>query len=181
MKLSTSPIVVAACLIATPAAIYAADPPREQAEAFRKLIDCRAIADQNARLACYDAQVSVLETATANNDVVVVDRSQIRKAKKTLFGLNLPSLSIFGGGGDAKAPAGDEVREIESTVKSASQTGLDKWIIILEDGARWVQTESKPLARHPEAGMPIRIRRAAMGSFMANIDGQTAIRVRREN
>jgi hypothetical protein len=51
----------------------------------------------------------------------------------------------------------------------------------LEDGARWTQTDSTRVNRTPKAGMKARIRRAAMGSFFVNIDGQLAIRMKRLN
>lgn len=179
MKFSTYRAPILTCFIATGSWANAAEPPQERPEIFNQLVACRSVNDDARRLACYDAQVSAIDTAEARKDVVVVDKTQIKKAKKTLFGLSLPNLAIFD---DDKASGEADVREIESTIKSASPvSGRDRWIIVLEDGARWMQTESKALAREPRPGMPIRIRKAAMGSFMANVDGQTAIRVRRQN
>lgn len=181
MKLLICRMIAIPCVIATPLAASAADAPSDRPEIFKKLVDCRSIAENVQRLACYDAQVAALDDATMRQEVVVVDKAQISKARKTLFGLSLPSLSIFGGN-DGKNAEENDVREIESTIKSASLIrGMDRWVFILDDGARWVQTEGKALSRYPKPGMPIRIRKAAMGSFMANVDGQTAIRVRREN
>lgn len=149
-------------------------PPRP--EVFRKLVECRAIADNNARLACFDAQVMQLADAEARNDVVVVDRVQVQKARKSLFGLSLPDLGLFGGN-DSK----DEgVDQIETKIVSAAQMRDGKWRFTVEDGAKWVQTETRTI-HAPASGDSVRIRKAAMGSFFANIDGRTAIRVRREN
>ena len=57
---------------------------------------------------------------------------------------------------------------------------LEKSVIIIEDGAKWVQIDTNAV-RTPKSGMPIRIRRATMGSYFANIAGRPAIRMRREN
>lgn len=183
MKYSASVFVTMACIIATPAMSSAGEQREPRADAFRKLVDCRGVKEDAARLACYDAQVAALDSAEANRDVLVVDRKQIQKTKKTLFGLSLPALAIFGDDDEAGAGKAEQVNEIETTIKSAApirgQAG--RWMITLEDGARWAQTESRSMSRDPKPGMKIRIRKAAMGSYFANIEGQTAIRVRREN
>ncbi|SNS92276.1 hypothetical protein SAMN06295912_12420 [Sphingomonas laterariae] len=182
MKFSASSWIVAACVIAAPAHVFAAEQREDRPEIFRKLVDCRAVADNAQRLACYDAQVAALDSAEAKNEVVVVDKGQIREAKQTLFGLSLPTLSIFDSKDKEKAQV-EQVTEIETTIKSAApiKNTVDRWVIVLEDGARWIQTESKRLSRSPKPGMPIKIRQASMGGYFANIGGQAAIRVRREN
>lgn len=161
-----------------------AAPPEQAREArpdlFRKLVDCRAIADPAARLACYDDRVAALDAAEAKQDVVVVDRGQIRKARRSLFGLSLPKLNIFGGGREDEA--GEEgFSQIESTIQSARRNRDGKWVLILKDGERWVQVDNRSLLPDPVAGQPIRIRRAALGSYLANVGKQAAIRMRREN
>ena len=155
----------------------AKDPPPRPA-VFQKLIDCRAVADAAARLACFDAQVAQLDEAERANDVVVVDRAEVKKARRGLFGLSLPDLGgLFGGGKDDEE---EEVSEIETTIKAAAQNKVGKLVFTIADGARWVQTDGTSLLP-PKSGTPVKIRKAAMGSFFANIDGKRAIRVRREN
>lgn len=160
---------------ATPA--FAQETPRERPEALSRVINCRAIQPAEERLACYDREVAAFDTAESTNQVVVMDRQQVRRTRRTLFGLVLPDLGVFG---DNNADPEEAVAQIEATIQSASQNALGKWVITLEDGARWLQSDSRNLARNPRGGMTIRIRRAAMGSYLANIDGQIAIRVRRE-
>ncbi len=112
--------------------------------------------------------------------MVVADKEQLQKARRGLFGITLPSLGLFGGKDDDK---GDNapINEIEATITSARQIASGNWRLVLDDGGVWVQTEPKRIARDPRSGMKVRIRRAAVGTFFANIDGQTAIRVRRVN
>jgi hypothetical protein len=173
----------AAAFIALAALAGAA--PAEQAresrpDLFKKLIDCRAITESAARLACFDERVAALDAAEAKQDVVVVDRGQIRKARRSLFGLTLPRLGIFGGGKEEEAEE-EGFSQIDSTIQSARRNREGKWVLILEDGARWVQVDNRSLLPDPAAGQPIRIRRAALGSSLANVGKQTAIRMRREN
>ncbi len=147
----------------------------ERPAALKRLTDCRSIADQAQRLACYDREVAAVDTAEARKDLVVVDREQLKKTRKTLFGLTLPNLSVFGD----DSPEGEGTSRIEGKIKTVSQTPYGKWIFDLEDGARWAQTDSKDLPIFPKPGHEIKIRKAAVGSYLANVNGQVAIRVQR--
>lgn len=174
------PLLFAASVAATamPAAAQqtVAVPASERPAALTRLIDCRSVQGEAERLACYDREVAAFQTAEQNNELVVMDRQQVRRTRRTLFGLTLPDLNIFGDDN----PDQDGVSVLETTLRAASEDPNGKWILVLEDGARWRQIDSRTLPREPRGGHPIRIRRAAMGSYLANIDGQIAIRVRRE-
>jgi hypothetical protein len=157
----------------------AKDAPQPRPEIFRKLIDCRSVADNAARLACYDAQVARFDEAESRNELVVVDKEQVKKARKGLFGLSLPDLGgVFGTGNDEEDKNG--LSEIQSTVKVAVTGASGKWTIILEDGAKWVQTDTTVI-RTPKPGQPIVIKRAALGSFLAKVNDLRAFKVMRVN
>lgn len=136
---------------------------------------CRAITAPEARLTCYDQASAKLAAADAAGDIVVLDRQKVESVRREAFGFNLPKLSAFGGKSD-KAPALDR---IEGVAKQAYQNGAGGWTIVLEDGAKWDQVGRDPVRRAPKPGSKIAIRKASMGSFFVNIDGQTAIRARR--
>jgi hypothetical protein len=107
-----------------------------------------------------------------------MDRQQVRKTRRSLFGLALPDLGVFG---DSDNRDGDSA--IETTIRSVRQGPDGKWLFDLAEGGRWVQLDSREFIVDPAAGQPIRIRRAAMGSYLANVNKQVnpniAIRVRR--
>lgn len=177
-KITTATVI---SFVLCASAAFAADKPDKKEarpEIFQKLVDCRSVPDSAQRLACYDAQVSLLDAAESREEVVVVDRAQIKKARKSLFGLTLPSLSLLGGDKDDSTEEGFTF--IESTIAAIKMTPDGKYAFKLEDGARWTQTEYQSM-RTPKVGDKIRIRKAALGSFMANINDRTAIRVKREN
>ncbi|MFS0735709.1 hypothetical protein ABC347_01550 [Sphingomonas sp. 1P06PA] len=158
----------------------AADKPGARPKILSDLVGCRALTDAAERLACYDRGVAALDTAEQAKDVVVVDRAQVRQARRSLFGLSLPSLKIFGNSDDGKEA--EAFKEIETTIKSASYNGqTQRWTIVLEDGARWTQTETKRFRRDPKPGMKIKIREALMGSYFANVGEQQATRMQRIN
>ncbi len=178
---SLAKLALALTLAATPTLIFAKDKIEARPELFQKLIDCRAITDATARLACFDTQVANLDAAETRQDVVIVDKAQVKKAKRTLFGLTLPTLAIFGGKNDDKPGAADQSDEaIETVIKSAYVNRLGKLTIIIDDDAKWVQIDTRDV-NTPKPGQSVRIRRASLGSFFANINKQAAIRMRREN
>jgi hypothetical protein len=169
---------VMAALAALPAAALAqqaAAPAQQRPETFEALIRCRAITEDAARLRCFDQATAALQAAAERRDVVVVDRAQVRESRRRLFGIALPRLPVFGGGSDEE----DEVDEVQGVVASAAQDGLGHWMVTLEDGAVWVQTDNNRLALRPRPGQPVVISRAALGSFMMRVNRQPGIRVRR--
>jgi hypothetical protein len=144
-----------------------------RAEVLQKLIDCRSIPDPVERLACFEIQTAKIDNAEANRDLVIIDRDQATKARKERFGLPARPLVV------GAAPAlGEGVTDVTSKIRTAKLLNNNRWLFVLEDGARWYQAESK-LLRDPKPGQSIRIRKASLGGFLANIDGQTATRVRR--
>src|SRR3954470_18811579 len=150
--------------------------PKQRPEAFEALVRCRSVADEKQRLACYDGAAAALQQAADRHDLVVVDRKQVRETKRTLFGLELPRLSIFGGGNDE----GDEVKEVEGVVQNAFQDGNGRWVVTLADGATWAQIDNQTIAVRPKAGQKVRIHHGAIGSYIMNINGQPGVKARRQ-
>ena len=175
-------LLIAAAVAATagtaPAAAQQqqAAPPQQRPEAFEALVRCRSVADATARLQCFDAAAANLQQAAERRDVVLVDRQQIRESRRRLFGLPLPRLGIFGDGdGDE-----DEVSSIESTVASAHQGAYGRWVVRLQDGSTWAQTDNNTLASRPRPGQPVQVERGALGSFKMRVNNQPAVRVQRQ-
>lgn len=143
---------------------------------FQDVIDCKKLSDPEPRLACYDQKVAALEQAQADKQVVIADREQIKKARRGLFGFSLPKIKLFSGGDDDEE---EEIKELNTTVKTARTNNKGFWTITVEDGAVWQQTESSRYTREVKSGDKIRIKQAALGSYKANINGGLALRVRR--
>lgn len=168
-------LIMASMAATTPLLLAAAPAEMAQPAEFKALIHCRSIGDATARLACFDQAAAQLETAAGKRDVVVVDRAQIRKTKRTLFGLELPDLNLFQGDGEQA----EEVKSIEGVVASARMDEDSRWIMRLEDGATWQQIDGRVLGRRPRPGFKVEINRAALGSYVMRIEGQPGIKVRR--
>jgi hypothetical protein len=159
-------------------ATFAQAPPRQAtgSDLVNAVSACRAIGDATQRLACYDEAATRLTQAVGRNDVVVLDREDIRQTRRSLFGFHLPRLPFLGGGAREVAETPDE---ITATVSAASNIGYDKYRIRLEDGAVWQTTEASAYIRPPHAGSIVVIRRGAMGNYFMRIDGQRGLRAMR--
>ncbi len=150
---------------------------RDRAAIVQKLIDCRTLSDNAARLACYDTTAAALDVAEAKGEIVVVEKEQMKAVRKQAFGFSLPSLSLFDRG--EKGEAAEPLDRITATLSGAYRNSAGKWVLELEDGAVWVQTDTEPLPRGAKKGSAIEIRKASMGSFFVNVDKQRAIRATR--
>jgi hypothetical protein len=174
----TTGIVLAAgaAALALAGSASAADGPKGRAAQLQAVVDCRQQADPAQRLACYDAATASLDAAEKSGDVVVVDRQQVREARRAAFGFNFAMPSFM-----TRDAAPEELDRITATVESARMDATGKWVIKLADGAVWRQIDTKSIFKDPQRGSTVEIRTAAMGSYFMKVDGQRQIRVRRDN
>lgn len=146
-----------------------------RAGALEALSACRAVSEPAARLACYDSAAGRLDEAEKTGEIVVVDRKQAGEVRRQAFGFALPSLALFD-----KAEGTEKIDRVESVLKAARQGADGKWILQLENGAVWRQTDADGPARRPRPGMTVTVRSASMGSFLVSVDGQAGFRGRRD-
>jgi hypothetical protein len=148
-----------------------APPPQERPEALTRLVDCQSVADSAARLTCYDAAAAALESAEQQGEVVILDRARVNETRRQLFGFNPTMPSLF---------RGEAVDSVESTLQSASRDGEGRWLFRLADGAAWRQIDYEPVRFTNRPGQAVRVRKAAMGSFLLTVGNSRAVRVRRQ-
>lgn len=179
MRIVTPAALPMLALCASPAL---ADEPPPRVAVIQQLLDCRSVADSAARLTCFDAQVAALATAEAAQDIRIIDREQVREARRGLFGFSLGNLNLFGRGEneEAEMASQDIVQEIVGTLAAVGRNASGGLIYVLDNGQRWSQNDSASPGRTPHVGQAITIRRASLGSFMASVEGRPGIRVRRE-
>jgi len=187
--------LVLACAAAGPA-IAAGQDAESDTPSTRDVYACGDIADDQDRLACYDAAADRLETAEDAGEVTTVTREEVEEAERRGFGLSLPSLSLPGFGGaaepDKASPAKDRaaspsrpaqpapLSELVEPVARLEEGHFGKLRIVLANGQVWRQTGSDRVYV-PRGGVETaRVRRAALGSYMMSLDGGVAFRVKRE-
>jgi hypothetical protein len=163
---------VAISLLTTAARARAPEP-----ELLKSMRACRDQTVAADRLACFDRTVAAFGDAADKDNLVVLDRDQVRNARRSLFGFTVPNLSVLGLGGNS----GGDAPEINAVVRSASQTRDGRWRLELDDGAIWLQIDDNPPFHAPHAGSNVVVRRAALGTFFIRCDGQIGFRAKRES
>ena len=151
-----------------------ATPP--QARHLGALDACRTIAADAARLACFDRESAALVSASRSGELSVVDRADMRTARRSLFGFALPKLPFFAGDKSA-----DEVPDtLDSTIVTAQGIANGRYRIQIAAGnALWETTESPLNLSVPRAGEKIVISKGALGSYFLRINGQVGVKGRR--
>jgi hypothetical protein len=142
---------------------------------IQALEGCRGQADDAARLRCYDRAAGALADAARQGSIVIVDREDVRKTRRSLFGFSLPKLPFFSGDKSQE----DQADEITAKIASAGSIGYGKYRMKLEDGALWETTEASDPIRPPKAGNEVLIKKGPLGSYMIRIAGQRAVRAKR--
>jgi hypothetical protein len=167
-------LVVTASLGVTSVALAAG--AVQQVPLLTALFNCAGESSGNARLACYDQTVPALKLAIERKEIVIVDSRAVGEAKRSLFGISLPKLRIFGDG-SGSAP-NETLRSIEAKIVAVGQTAEGGVLLSLDAGSRWAQVGSDYVNR-AKAGETIIIRRGDVGGYMAKIGTGRAFRVRR--
>ena len=169
------PIVSLLALAALSTSTLAKEPPKTS-PLVGALQTCRALADPAERLACYDKEAGALLDATQKGDVPVVDKSEVRKVRKSLFGFTMPKVPFFSGDDTADAVSDT----LETTVKSASGIGYGKFRIVVAEGdAVRETTETYGTMHDPRAGDKILIKRGPLGSYLLRIGSNRGVKGRR--
>lgn len=154
----------------------AAPKPSEPARAgvLQAVADCRKLTDDKARLACFDKAVETLDQAESKGQVLVIDREQAKIVRRQAFGLTLPAFTLFN-----KGMKEDQVDRVTIELAEAYRADGRHWTFVSTDGVVWVQNDDEPLSDDPHKGSQVAIRKAALGSYFCNVDGQRAVRCER--
>lgn len=140
------------------------------------LSQCRSLSSDADRLACYDRAAAALDQGERSGELVVIEKAQVQAAKRDLFGFSMPSLpNLFG-----KESEEDRVTSIETTLTSAGQSPDGKWVFRLGDQSEWRQIDSMPVRFRNRPGEEVRVRNAALGSYLLTVGSSRAVRVRRQ-
>jgi hypothetical protein len=170
MKITiTSILLLAVFAIAPAVAIDDDDVARPQV--YLDLVQCKNIGDGAARLVCYDAAAAKMQQAAEAKDIVILDRAEVRKTKRSLFGFLLPKLPFF----DEQEK--DEFTTIETTFASVTPIGYGKYQFAIPEGGVWETTETTQ--GNLREGRSIKIKRGAVGGFLMQIGNGGYVRVKR--
>lgn len=168
--------LLAVAVLAALAGVASAKTPPPRSPLVAALEACRAIADAGQRLACFDRASGALIAATTKGDVTVVDRADMRKARRSLFGFSVPKLPFFGGDRSAE----DDKDELETTITAVRPIGNGRFLIrIAEGNALWETVETYMSFSDPRKGQKVVIKRGPLGSYFVRINNQRGVKGKR--
>ena len=139
--------------------------------------DCAKVADDAARLACYDAAFGRAAAAeTAAGAAVVAPAIGVPASPEAEFGLTGAAIL-------ARDPEKAAAEERKPTALEATVTGLDQkpggqLVLTLDNGQTWIQSEAG-LNSRVRVGDRVKIRKAALGSFVLVTPAGVGMKVRR--
>ena len=168
-------LVAATVMLALAGPVSAQDKQTATPATIAALASCRGETDPAKRLACYDKAAGDLQTAITAKNLYVIDKTEVRETRRSLFGLPLPRLGLFGD----IAKDGNSVDEIEGVARSSVAGSDGSWQVTLEDGSTWRQTDTRGMGLAPAKGSKVVVQRGALGSFKMKVGRGPAVKVRR--
>ena len=158
------------------------------------LTHCAAMADEDARLSCYDAAMRAAGYAPKP--------AEVSAEKRRRFGLSFPEISLLrrhakqagaqtaAAAEPAAAPAAPaEPARVEDDPNRVTVT-LDvvatiqpshRLALFTTDGAVWMQLDDETVSPFPKAGQTITIRRNPFGGYFCDFDKRNAVRCARKH
>lgn len=162
--------VILAALCASCAVPAAAQQPRS-GDVTRRIVACRDVTTDTARLACFDRAAAELTEAQRNGDLVVVDRKAVVERRQRAFGL--PAANTMA----ASDVRGAEVKELTGVVRSTAPTRTPgRYLFRLADGSSWEMLDA---VSPPRVGETATITATRLGGFSARIAKRRAVMVKR--
>lgn len=143
------------------------------------LADCRAIDDDRARLACYDALPAAApgpaRTAPLLPSALPAPSDPAAPTATDLFGRDSDTAAAELGAAAGVVP----LRELPATLTAVDRAPDGRLRLTLDNGQAWSQVDTRRANLEP--GDAVVIRPGAFGSFLLSAGrGQAALRVRRD-
>lgn len=171
-------VAIAALIWSGPA--LAANVAVPTAKPVAALQQCRTMTDTTARLACYDRAVDALNAATASNEVVIVERQEVRKVRKGLFGFSLPKVGFLTGQpGNAEDKA--DTSEMQGVITASRSIGNGKWRFTVEEGGTWETVEANMGFSDPLPGRKVLLEAGSLGGYFAKVEKGRRVQAKRIN
>lgn len=169
-------------------------------DAAAPILGCRSVVSTADRLACFDREAAALAGAISAGQVAITGRRQAQEDQRATFGLpaaaaaavvvakpSAPLSAPVAPAATAAIPTAaaaptaavpERLESITTSIVEAIPTVAGFFVLQLGDGSIWRTTEPSRALR-PRPGDGIVISRAALGSFMAKVDGGRPVRIKR--
>lgn len=133
---------------------------------------CKGLAEAE-RLACYDRAAAALDRAVEAKEVTLIDKQEVRRTRRGLFGFTLPRIGIFS---DEENEEEEGFAELNTTVASVRTVENGRVEFRLGDGSEAVWRTTDAVAFPPKPGTAVRIRKAALGSYLVKFGKDRIVR-----
>jgi hypothetical protein len=161
-------------LTLSPGSSFAETAKASGAAAVDAVKACRAIAAPDARLACFDKTSAALDEAITNHEVTVLDKQEVRRTRRSLFGFEMPHIALFDAK-DEKEQKSAEYNELDSNVTAVHSLGYGKFeVVIAEGGAVWRNSDAMDFP--PKVGDKIHIKKGVIGNYFLKIGTNQVVR-----
>lgn len=162
----------AGCILALGIAVPAS---AQEADFIDQLKACSTIKDEDDRLECYDAKVGAMVSASEAGDVKIVDREDVRRTRRQLFGFTVPDLDILEGDEQDKETS----EMLETTITSARQMTNKAWRFTTAENAVWEISNAPARLAAIKAGDKVVFKKASLGFYFIRINGQMGVKGKR--
>lgn len=162
-------VFAAAAFVAVPAS---AQDTHESENELQALRDCRAIAQSEARLVCFDAAVDNVIVRQDSGELQVLDKEDVAETRRGLFGFSLPKIGLFASNDE------DENTILQSRITGLRRFRSDHWEIEISEGSVWKATNT-PRQFRPEVGDEVELEKAAMSSYWLRVNGALGVKASR--
>lgn len=167
--------VIGTALVASTVAQAQPASPAPPVNFINDLRNCHAIANEEARLACYDTKVSTIIAASDAGDVTIVDRDDISRTRRQLFGFTVPNIGIFKDDNEDKEAA----ELLETIITSARRVSEKTWRFTTAEDAVWEINNAPARLASIKSGEPVSFKKASFGFYFIRINGQLGVKGKR--
>lgn len=140
---------------------------------------CQVETDATARLSCFDKAVSTLLAANEGGELTIVDREDVRKTRRSLFGFALPDFGIFKSRGEKDKEDEQHFEQLETTITAVGGSRSTGYLLTTEEGAVWSLSQVPNRLMTPKPGQKLEIKKGALTSYFLRINGQPGVKGKR--
>lgn len=164
---------------ATLTAVMGATPALAQDRGESPYSRCAEIADDTARLACFD------ETYAREGEILAARAEAERQETVENFGLSELDIQRRAEEESGAASAASQLSEdgqiTATVVEIFADRQLGKRLFVLDNGQIWRETQVSRMRRHPREGATVVISKESLGRFFLRVEGRNGyVDVRRE-
>jgi len=153
----------------------------------QSITQCREIANEADRFACYDRVAGAIGKgeAAVNQAAKPPTPEARREVERREFGkpATPPPLArpaqVPAKRAEAQKPADTRVKQIVTKLEHISRIPDGRLLIVTANDGAWVQTDHEKFQNLPRRGAEIMIRQGAMGNFLCDLDRWHAARCKR--